>query len=456
MAGLKSQAKDTAAYTSGLGTLSLLYNENQQQQDAASEQAKNLTLLGLGSPGTYEQSYSDFAASYPGGQAALTAQQSDIYNTSANDLLKLQNMFPAQGGDISWLKGKSPAVLNNYLQNQLGISQGISGLDPTAVQQFLANPTTGPIQSNTTHAGKSGASSLIANANLPPIIDPTKYSTSVLNSPQGREVSYLTAQSDQLIRQQGPLWDQMSQSVLGPIYQGAAALQKQSAQQISEQIARGGSARRQGLGDALQMQNQEAINADRSNQLWNANLSLNQFAINNARSQLLFNQAWTSNLPGVRDAYNQAMTSLTDFMSSTIIPSMQNTAYKNYELVHQYDKNWTSTIIGGAITAVGAIASVIPGGQAFGLPLLAAGASDLAGAAQQAYYGAGNALESIFNPVGTYGVMPTGSGVTAGNVPDITAGAGEQYGTGSALYTPTQVGGFDSQALDLMLTDNYS
>lgn len=132
---------------------------------------------------------------------------------------------------------------------------------------------------------------------------PGKFIDHVSKSRQFRMASYMTAQADQLVRQEGPLWQELKASVSNPIMQGSAAMNKQMLEQLSREAARGGSARNRAVQAANRIQGQAQIMRDRANALWQSNLALIQFSQDNARRQLSFNQAWSGNIAGVRDQF---------------------------------------------------------------------------------------------------------------------------------------------------------
>lgn len=161
------------------------------------------------------------------------------------------------------------------------------------------------------------------------ILDPEAFVKQATNTAQFRTMSRLTAEADQLIKREGPLWEEMNNSVLGGIYEGAAALHREQMKTISDAMARGGTARRQGLAAIQQMRAVENNNRQRQQSLWQGKLALDQWARNNARTQLAFNQAWVNNHEGVRDKFNTTMNNLAQFYGKTIMPSAINAASDN-------------------------------------------------------------------------------------------------------------------------------
>ena len=373
---LKQQQKEgekaaaQANYYNGLGLMDFQAN---RAQKSASERARLGLDLDLGKPGTYEMNYEDYYANMqqnqnaqnqnqysqmqllPGGNGSLAGNY-DIYDKTATDLIRLRSSIPSEGFFANQVS--SVGALDSKLKS-VGIAGGVSGFDPEAVQQYIKNPSAG-LQGKAKEVSKGGYAAQTANWTLPDVIDPVKFNSLYETSRQYREVSYLTAQSDQILRQQGPLWESMKQSVLGPIYQGAASLQRQAAEEIRKQVARGGSARITGLKEAERFRQMDAINANRTNSLWNANLALNQWGIDNSRRQLLFNQQWSAGIPGIRDDFNNAMTNLSQFFGGTLVPTSMQNAYASYQATKTRTTDLMGMLGGALVMGAGILGSGAP------------------------------------------------------------------------------------------------
>lgn len=335
-------------------------NEFTKQRTAAAERASLGVFTGLGAPGTYEQPYEEFAVEGTGtGGGVLTP---DVFTSASSSLsgqvTKLQNLFPA-GITKKLLKGKYGAFPSVSAVQQ---ALRASNVDPSqfskeAIQEFLKNPTPGQMQGKK-YALRYGGPGQIASLDAD-VLDPQKYTQTILDSRQGRMVSFLTAQADQLARGEGELYNELQQSILGPVYEGSAAILRESAEDLRKQVARGGSARRQGLAQALELRNREAVNRDRMNAVWNANLTLKQWAIQNAKSQLTFNQGWSQNLAGVRDAFNNTMNTLNQFYANVLLPATEKYADNTFRLAQVRDQGIMSDVIGGIIAGVGVGAQIL-------------------------------------------------------------------------------------------------
>lgn len=333
------------------------------------QRARSLLHGALGAPGTYEKSYEDFVKANrglfregPGGSLIPRNAGNLFYDKEHPELRKLRGAISPSKG----LSYEEAVARRDYA--------AIEAMHIDADQQLkahsLATSRTIP------HPGK------ILSANAP--------------TREFRLVSFLTAQADQLARREGPLYESLTQSVLGPIYQGAAQLTRESAVQISRMVARGGSARRAGLAEALKMRAQENINRDRANNVFQAKLALEQFAIQNAKSQLAFNQAWIAGLPGINDAFVGLQTNLANFYNSTIVPTTIGVAGENFnsasaviQMQMEEDNAKFNRIMGGIIAGAGL------GAAAFGGPA-AAGATS--GFGSPGFFGTQQATRWLTSP----------------------------------------------------------
>lgn len=263
-----------------------LFKEQSVQMDRA-----RIGLLGaLGAPGTYEESYEDFVAG--GGGPGVGAPQG-LFN-----LVEISK--PGETAPISALPGKGGGIYTKEEQKAQKMFEKTGGL-------------IGDDYPNRTQATGSGW-----------ILDPDKYMEYMKGTRQFRMVSRMTAEADQLVRQEGPLWEKLRQSVENPILQGAATSAREMQETLAREAARGGSARNR----AVQVANQIAANNDilgrRANALWTSSLAVKQWTQDNALRQLSFNQSWVSNLGGIRDVFAGFMQDAQNFYGSQILPSVVN------------------------------------------------------------------------------------------------------------------------------------
>lgn len=171
-------------------------------------------------------------------------------------------------------------------------------------------------------------------------LDPEAYTKQLEQSAEFRIASRLTAQAEQLLARQGPLWDDLIKNQQMPIIEGSAAMAKETAENLRRAAAKGGAARRDAFEAIQRMGAQREINTARMQSIANMRVELDKFAIQNAKEQLLFNQAWTENLSGIRETYNKAMDSASELMATASLPVMFASLDKAQQWrMHAYAKN---------------------------------------------------------------------------------------------------------------------
>jgi hypothetical protein len=252
-----------------------------QDRVVASEMARFNLMAGLGMPGTYEESYEDFIAGL-GGQSPFIP-----------------------GG----LSPKKQAKMAKRIAGGKGAAAGMF----KKTSKTITTPGGGPIDPETGMG--TTATSEITDYKVKPGILAQKVGA----TRSGRMVSYMTAQADQLVRREGPLYEEIKQSVHGPIIEGAGMQHQQMMEEIETMAAKSGSARNRAVQAATQIAASQQIHRDRQNMLWNANLQLIKFSMENARIQMAFNDQWISGRAGVRDQFNQMMNHFTDLRVNTIM-----------------------------------------------------------------------------------------------------------------------------------------
>jgi len=133
-----------------------------------------------------------------------------------------------------------------------------------------------------------------------------------------RQTSQMVAESEQLLNREGPLWNEMQNSVVGGIYEGAATANREGAQLLAREAARGGSHRSQAIAGAQRMRAQADTNRARTNQLWQAKQAMETWVRDNARTAIDYSQAWAGNQAGIRDQFTGTLASLRTMWSQTM------------------------------------------------------------------------------------------------------------------------------------------
>jgi hypothetical protein len=154
------------------------------------------------------------------------------------------------------------------------------------------------------------------------VTDPNAVAGEIKGTAGFRTVSKMVAEAEQLMNRQGPLWDQLNNSVVGSIYESNAAFQRDSMEQLARTMARGGTARRQGLQMAQAFQIQEKVNRQRTQQLWSAKLGLEKYRTEYAQDVTTYAANWVNNHAGIRDRYTSALTNLQTMWSQTLAPAL--------------------------------------------------------------------------------------------------------------------------------------
>jgi hypothetical protein len=199
--------------------------------------------------------------------------------------------------------------------------------------------------------------------------DPTAIAAAVTSQPQFAAVSQMVAEANQLANREGPLWEEMNQSTVGAIFEGAAAAQRQVMDTLSREAARGGGARSRALASAKRMQAQENINRARTGELWQARIGLEELRSKQIKSNISFANSWMDNQAGIRDNFTSTLTSLRTMWSTTMAPAalgvdVQAQALASNALTHGNDALMDANaskfqaIAGGLESLVGLVGSV--------------------------------------------------------------------------------------------------
>jgi len=181
------------------------------------------------------------------------------------------------------------------------------------------------------------------------LLDPEKYKEAIGKTASFRIQSRLTAESEQLLARQGPMYDMLENSTLGAISQQSAIGLRDLNRKLKNNAAKGGTARRSALNEALQMRQAEDIQRTKVEQTWRANIDLFRTIRNNAQQVQQSNQSFMNSLPLVRDDYQEMMTNLSDNVTGAIAlnADLSQRAYENRAAIP--DSNVAGKIIGGVL-----------------------------------------------------------------------------------------------------------
>lgn len=195
------------------------------------------------------------------------------------------------------------------------------------------------------------------------VLDPKKAAAAATDSAQGRIVSRMTAEAEQTLAREGPLYDEMVRNTQLPIIESSAQIARQNAEQIKRMAARGGSARRQALEAVTQIRAQEQLNSSRMQQLAQTRNQIDLWARDNAKTTVEFGQNWAANLGGIRESYQSAMDKASELMLDSAIPKavgVINQIKSMREQAHAENRAkaaaWVKGIVGVASLALGGAA----------------------------------------------------------------------------------------------------
>jgi hypothetical protein len=247
------------------------------------------------------------------------------------------------------------------------------------------------------------------------ILDPEAYANFISGSSSFRIQSQRVAESEQLLNQEGPAWDMLSNSVLGVINEGSALQLRDSMRKLRNQYAKGGSARRTAMFEANELLTSERAMRTKVQETWQANLALYDSVRQNADRVADGTQRFMAGLPLVNDSYRDAM-------QRTATMQMQASEIANNSVMSAYDTKMTQQ-------PVNFMNSMIQGGIKFTASLVGKAANAAAtyytGGAAGGSYGAAFAAEGSSGGGGDAGSNFDFGGYTPRNYnPGMSTGGG--------------------------------
>ena len=282
---------------------------------------------------------------------------------------------PYQGGAIT-LNGVSPLGISG-----MGMGGGVSGnslSETTTVAGRVKRSQYGLGDIKKDGKFKKGRKWKVEGE----LLNADEMANAAKNTAGFRTVSHMVAEAEQIMNRSGPAWNALNNSIVGSIYESGAAMHKQQMEQISKNLAQGGSARRIGLQMAQSMQVQENTNRVRTGELWKARAGLEEYRTQNAQNVTSFAQNWVSNSSGIRDSFTANLNQLQLHWSQTMAPQLAastvgaQTATQEGVLKAGYAMQEANTLKLGAIQgSIGliqgisdkAFAALAPGGALNGL-----------------------------------------------------------------------------------------
>jgi hypothetical protein len=191
------------------------------------------------------------------------------------------------------------------------------------------------------------------------ILDPEAYAEAISGTSQFRIQSQRVRESEQLLNQEGPAWDMLSNSVLGVINEGSALQLRDTMRKLKNQYAKGGSARRTAMFEANELMAGERAMRTKVQETWQANLELYDAVRQNADRVAAGTSTFMAGLPLVNDSYRDAMqrTASMQIQASNIAQGAAATAYNVRQSAQP--KNFMANQLEGMIKAGPAIVAGI-------------------------------------------------------------------------------------------------
>lgn len=330
------------------------------------------------------------------------AEEAQLYSKGAKQIGALAE---AQPEDIRARRANAEQVYSNVV-NRLGAA-GTYGPTPTTPETTSTDTPGGVFKNEKLKVGGIDPlhSSKAKTSTKARVLDTQKYQQNLEGSTQFRLMSKLTAEAEQMVNREGPLYDEMLKNTQLPIIEGSAAMSRENTENLRRAMGRGGAARRTALESVQKIRAQERINSTKVQQLAQTRMGIDTWARDNAKNVLEFGQNWAANLGGIRESYQSAMDHAAELMTSSALPLALNAlgqaekssarAQALRAQMHAERKAKTGQWISGVL----AVGSLLLGGAGAGL--FGAGALGAVGGATGAVAKNAGALTSAGIKMGT-------------------------------------------------------
>jgi len=319
-------------------------NEIRERRTAAEDTLAGITA-DLGKPGTYSLPASQDPNAPSAAPTSPTADAPD-------DLLTRDN--------VTFNRKEDTKRYDKLLKKGYSKDQAI-GMIPGAVD----NTQDSIFTKQTTKA--EGAGTGFGAVGKTTKLDPNKAKAKLESSSMFRQVSLMTAESEQLLNRTGPLYDEMMKSTQLPIIEGAAAAARENTENLRQAMARGGAARTAAFAAVQKIRAQNQINVQKGQALAQAHLNLDMWARDNAKNVINFATNWAQNQAGIRESYQKAMDHASDLMSESALPFMFATQQKSFEYRQMHSAERRSKVTKWVNFTLGIAAAVATYGKNTGL-----------------------------------------------------------------------------------------
>jgi hypothetical protein len=195
-----------------------------------------------------------------------------------------------------------------------------------------------------------------------PLLSSSDIAGSIKSSSGFRAMSAMVAESEQLMNRSGPLWNQLTNSVIGSAYSATAGYQRSMMEQISQMSARGGgTARNAALEFARKAQAQERVNVSHANQLMQGMFQLEQYRQTytvNAQQAAL---SWVNNQAGIRDAFTASLNNLQTFWAGTMPSALIQSGTQMSGMMMNAQADAGAAMAGAAQTKIAGVTNALSG-----------------------------------------------------------------------------------------------
>lgn len=327
---IKKYGKDLKNTAAGLE----IGYQGTQKTNTAAEKTKLSILGSLGAEGTYGKQDDPYGANSPFTKMGSGMQifdpdktGSSVIDREAGNEFELTNLL-GLGKKGKKAAKKGLGLSTSYVEQRMR-KQGLdpSKYDPSLIQKIAENPNMVG-----TGKGRSNRNNLQITQNVKDnLVNPTKYSEAFFHTSMGRTASMQQAMAEQLVNQEGPLYEKIHRQIMAPIHDGAVQLGRESLNVLRQMIGRGGSARRAGLREAMELSNALDVRTQLSDAIKESELQL--FNTSNAFSQQVtaFNVNLVEALPMISRDYQNSMQALNEFYTSSVVPAvsaLKSSAFK--------------------------------------------------------------------------------------------------------------------------------
>jgi hypothetical protein len=333
----ESAAKKEGARQTLLGGRGIEEVSAGKERVRSAEEARRLTFNLLGAPGTYA-----LPGTTTGGGTPTTPTSGGVYRTEGPEI----DVDPAV---MALSHTGVPAKILKFREEydeKLAAGEDPNSPEMKKLKNFIDKKASTPY----------GAIADLQQSKREGILDPESFAGEMGKSAMFRMRSFMTREAEELLHEKGPAWERLNQAIHGSITEGAARAEREDLRAIRNQLAKGGTARRQGMKMAQEAMVRQKNNEIRTQQTWQSNLKLHEYIRKNANDVQEGNFRFLDNTPQLRQDYQNTMNALSDMMTQVALPQARDASMQAYNIEAAADQSvfWESLIWGGIGILAGA------------------------------------------------------------------------------------------------------